>query len=671
MSKKWRTRISLLLCVLLLYSLPEEMNIFVQALSIPMYVRAATSGSFSGGGTWEFNNGVMTITGNGKIPDEEFESWSSVNKIVIGKDVTEVVEKAFYLKGSITSVEFDADSTLTTIGTEAFKSNAFTTISLPANLTTIGTEAFASCNKLTSVTIPANVNSIGEKAFDGANALGSVKFAEGSQCTVIPEKAFAECKALDTITFPDGLTTIGDYAFENTKFSTITIPSSVTSIGTNPFSMCSSLETISVAGDGKYKDQGSNAIINTDTNELITGCKNTTIPDGVEKIGDLAFKDCTDLASVELPNTVKFIGTSAFHGCNSLKSITGLDNVESIGTEAFCKCEKLIEVQLPNNITSLSKMLFDKCYNLTQIEIPSSVKSIGESAFRDCTSLSSITIPNVPDGVCIKKSAFENCTSLSKITIQGTITTIEENAFDGCNPETLIFEDGVNSTTIKTILGNTGMSTSNLKDVVVPDSLLAEVNTMGELDLGVRLSLISKTAYDARNKGADPESDDDDDDDDDSDDGEKKETVVQTSVDKKLEDHTHNYTRFIVRDVMNNQYGLEVLRCSCCEAKEIYLIPSSAYIVKDICPAIIKAPANGIASCDSGENWRISDYIIKRLDERKDVTVLINFEYNGEKCLMTIPARRDYTKLLKDENYFYDYFSFKSLVPGVKIEKVS
>lgn len=65
-----------------------------------------------------------------------------------------------------------------------------------------------------------------------------------------------------------------------------------------------------------------NAIIETATNKLIAGCKNTIIPNTVTSIGDYAFFHCTGLTSINIPSGVTYIGNSAFRDCNNLNSIT-------------------------------------------------------------------------------------------------------------------------------------------------------------------------------------------------------------------------------------------------------------------------------------------------------------------------------------------------------------
>ena len=114
------------------------------------------------------------------------------------------------------------------------------------------------------------------------------------------------------------MTTIGDYAFSYCfNLTSIEIPASVTSIGKEAFCDCSGLESISVAaGNPAYDSRNNcNALIETGTNTLIQGCKNTVIPADVTGIGDQAFKDCTELNSITIyaPSLTTY-GKEAFAG---------------------------------------------------------------------------------------------------------------------------------------------------------------------------------------------------------------------------------------------------------------------------------------------------------------------------------------------------------------------
>ena len=111
--------------------------------------------------------------------------------------------------------------------------------------------------------------------------------------------------------------------YGRTDLRSIVIPDSVTEIGYDAFSGCTGLTSIVVSGGNKVYDSrnGCNAIVETKTNTLVTGCKNTVIPDSVTEIGYDAFSGCTGLTSIVIPTSVTKIGREAFSGCTGLTSI--------------------------------------------------------------------------------------------------------------------------------------------------------------------------------------------------------------------------------------------------------------------------------------------------------------------------------------------------------------
>ena len=331
-------------------------------------------------------------------------------------------------------------------------------------LTSIGEWAFFLCSGLTSVTIPNSVTSIGSNAFNNCSSLTSIEIP--NSVTSIGERAFAGCSA----------------------FSSVTIPNNVTSIGEGAFSGCSGLTSIIVeSGNTKYDSRDNcNAIIETASNTLTAGCKNTVIPNSVTSISELAFSGCSGLTSIEISNIVTSIGISAFFGCTGLTSITIPNSVTSIGTRAFSGCSGLISINvaannpkydsrdncnalietatntliagckktvIPNSVTNIGERAFFGCTGLTSIEIPQGVTSIGEWAFYHCAGLTSVTIPNgvtsigmeafslcesltsvtIPNSVtCIGDYAFTRCSDLTSVTIPNSVTSISEGAFISC-----------------------------------------------------------------------------------------------------------------------------------------------------------------------------------------------------------------------------------------------
>ena len=212
------------------------------------------------------------------------------------------------------------------------------------------------------------LTSIGERAFDWCTGLTSVIIP--NSVTNIGFGAFRDCSSLTSVTIPDNVSSIDTYAFMSCeRLTSVTIPNNVTSIGSEAFSGCSGLTSIKVeSGNTKYDSRNNcNAIIETNTNILITGCMNTIIPNSVTTIGDFAFYKCSGLISVNIPNSVTSIGNYAFDDCTGLTSVTIPNSVTSIGRSAFQYCTGLTSVTIPNSVTSIGRSVFYWCTGLTEV----------------------------------------------------------------------------------------------------------------------------------------------------------------------------------------------------------------------------------------------------------------------------------------------------------------
>ena len=196
-----------------------------------------------------------------------------------------------------------------------------------------------------------------------ANRTASVTRVSYSGGVIIPETI-----AFDGTTY--SVTSIGDGAFANhSGLTSVTIPNSVTSIGYGAFGGCSGLTSVTVdKNNGTYDSRDNcNAIIETSTNKLIVGCKNTTIPNSVTSIGDRAFEGCSGLTSVTIGNSVTSIGRYAFYNCSGLTSVTIPNSVTSIGEHAFYNCSGLTSVTIGNSVTSIGNYAFFNCSGLTKL----------------------------------------------------------------------------------------------------------------------------------------------------------------------------------------------------------------------------------------------------------------------------------------------------------------
>ena len=306
-----------------------------------------------------------------------------------------------------------------------------TSIVIPDGITSIGSDAFRNCSGLTSIEIPNSVTSIGSSAFDGCGSLTSIDIP--ASVTSIEFQTFRYCYGLTSIDIPNSVTSIGSSAFDGCEsLTSIDIPAGVTSIESNAFEGCSGLTSIFVAEDNpKYDSRNNcNAIIETSSNTLLSGCMNTVIPSGVTSIGEGAFYGCSGLTSIDIPTSVTSIGEGAFGYCSGLTSIVIPDGITSIQYGTFWDCSSLVSITIPASVTSIDSEAFWGCSGLTSIAIPAGVTDIGSHAFSECASLISITIP---DGVTeIRSATFWRCSSLKSVTIPNSVTDIGSDAFGEC-----------------------------------------------------------------------------------------------------------------------------------------------------------------------------------------------------------------------------------------------
>ena len=254
-------------------------------------------------------------------------------------------------------------------------------------ITEIGSYTFYNCEKLANIAMPSSLTDIGSYVF------GYCDFTR--------------------IDIPDCVNSIGDNAFQSCyKATSVHIPGSVTNIGNNVFKGCENIESIIVDEDNATYDsrEECNAIIETVTNTLVVGCKNSAIPNSITSIGVSAFEGCTGLLKIEIPRSVTEIGNRAFYNCRNLSDMTIPSGVKSIGTYAFYNCRALPDVTIPGSTTKIEDYAFYNCIGLTSITISGKETSVGNYVFSNCNAIKEIySKSKIP--VTIQYSTFTNYTA--------------------------------------------------------------------------------------------------------------------------------------------------------------------------------------------------------------------------------------------------------------------
>ena len=194
-----------------------------------------------------------------------------------------------------------------------------------------------------------------------------------------------------------GTDAIADSALaDNYLIVSVTLPDTVTVIGTGAIERSRLLEKVTLSKNLKY-------------------------------IKDAAFRFCWMLQNVDLPDGLLYIGADAFRKCTSFTCLSIPDSVTYIGSKAFFKCVNLKSVKLPAHITKISLGLFRHCHQLTEIVIPDDVTVIEKDAFAECRSLEKISLPSglkrIEDG------AFANCRKLRFLEIPDSVEYIGEELF--------------------------------------------------------------------------------------------------------------------------------------------------------------------------------------------------------------------------------------------------
>ena len=402
---------------------------------IPVYVLAGSVNAYRNADGWSRFTNIQAITTPSYYLVYSYDDDNMTATVIYDNSYTSLTGD-LVIPGT---VQYDNKTyTVTAIGNSAFEGcTGLTSVVIPHTVVTIGNNAFKDCTGLTELTIGRNVKTIGDSAFHDCYHLTSVVYYPTNCQTVANNAWYVDYVSIDqivdkTLEIKNCVQTIPDccfYALYGLRNTTVTIPTSVTSIGNWAF---------------RYSDmQGVN------------------IGSGVTTIGKYAF-DGTGLTSVVLPSNVTSVGNRAFYNCSSLGSAT-VWGVENIPLGMFEGCTALTSFDVKSPVRTIGDKAFKGCTNLATLTTAGyggNLTTIGEEAFRDC-GLTSVDIPNTVTGV--EAEAFYGNTNLTTVTIGTGMQYMGSNLFYNCTSlETVNYNATHCHTIVNSFSSNTGNTTKTL-----------------------------------------------------------------------------------------------------------------------------------------------------------------------------------------------------------------
>ena len=481
-------------------------------------------GTIGEGLTWVVDgDGVLTISGNGHIPDYRYVDdleipWCAyrekIVKIVVGEGIETLGSWIF--RGIHYVTDISLPSSLISIN-EGAMDNKYCLVSLeiPDSVTTIGAQALVGASSLQYLTLGDSLVSLGDQAFDGNGALVQVQLPASLQS--IGAGVFGFCSNLlriqadpnsgsfwsdaqgvlyskdKTTLYQMGAgfqgvyyvdasaTAINERACSGVKeLTAVTALGEITEIGSFAFSECRNLQSAdlgsSIESIGQYAffscQQLAEACLGNRLTSIgdfaFSNCemlRDIRFPDTLERIGEDAFNGCA-LTSVEFGNGLQYLGNNAFNG-NNLTEVVLPASLQEVGTCVFQNCDQLTRVAIEPGLGYIGSRMFDGCDSLEIVELPDTITEIQESAFGSCVNLDSIM---VPDSVTKIHSAFSGCTALSDVRMSANLVLLDEYAFSGCvNLAHIVLPP-----TLTTMKASCFGGCTALKKIIIPASLTVQ-----------------------------------------------------------------------------------------------------------------------------------------------------------------------------------------------------
>ena len=236
--------------------------------------------------------------------------------------------------------------------------------------------------------------------------------------------------------------------YELLRLRSVSLPTSAKSIEGDAFHGCSYLSDVTIPEGIERIENGPGSTYNPRGAFTASGITNITLPsslsyigklafaalplqsivfnDGLETIGDYAFRNCQNLTSVVLPIGLTTINSAAFNSCSNLTSVVFPSTLQTIGEAAFYRCP-ISSVSLPTGLISIADNAFQGNNALTELHVPASVESIGPGVFNGCSNLRDVYV-YVVDPINMNSNTFSSYASATLHVPEQSESTYFRNA---------------------------------------------------------------------------------------------------------------------------------------------------------------------------------------------------------------------------------------------------
>lgn len=335
------------------------------------------------------------------------------------------------------------------------------TVILPDNEEEIGENMFGGCSNLKSLYLPANLNTIREKAFNGCTSLTRIN-AKMKDPVAIGEDTFTgldydKCELL----VPEGSAEAYRQAAVWGNFNNIT---DITVVVTDNAGL---LQYMIEKNDKNYKNKitrlkviGSIGIYDIQYIREMAGC--WLEESGKKTDGNLQYLDLQEAKLVGSDIGINVYTNGSNQGeTNTIECTAKIEPDGNHFSNLFRNVSKLNTVIMPEYLTTTGSGTFMDS-PLSSITLPKNLTSIGNNAFNGCSGLRDISIPS---GVTsIGKGAFKGC-GLKEFTLPKQVNEITDEMFFNCSLQHIYLHDGLKS------IGNYAFAISALKEITIPNSM--------------------------------------------------------------------------------------------------------------------------------------------------------------------------------------------------------